>query len=267
MRIKYNALIFTDQKKEALECAQERYSLWAAGYMRNSGMLNAAFPLIDGLLHNAEYEQAALIAATAHEMVTCDTDNIIPEEKRRTFIAHASRMLAQATYHLAVTGGISPEKKQKTGEETIALARKALEIDTQMHGNESNEVAMDMGILGDILTYFNGVDNDEALRLYEQSIVILSRVQGSLSPNVANSKHSLGVFYHRRANGARDANDLDRCVVNLELALPQYREAARIYTAINYADNAENDTKLAARMVEELRQIRIHIVNRAFSRG
>ena len=65
MRIKHNALNLTNQKKESLECAQERYSLWAAGYMRNLGMLNSAFALIESLLHNAEYEQAALIAATA----------------------------------------------------------------------------------------------------------------------------------------------------------------------------------------------------------
>ena len=267
MTFKYNALNLMNRQKEALECAQERYSLWAAGYMRNSGMLYAAFALIDSLLNNHEYEQAALIAATAHEMVTCDTDNIIPEENRRTFIALATRYLAQATYHLAQTGGIAPEKKQKTGEETIALARKALEIDTQMHGDESLDVAMDIVILADAVKYFNGVDNDEALRLYEQAIAIHSREEGRLSQNVANSKHSLGVLYHRRANGARKANDLDRCKANLELALPHYREAARIFTVINNADNADSNTKLVARMEEELRQIRIHIVNRAFSRG
>ena len=61
MRLKFNALNFMGHNKEALECAKERYSLWAAGNMRNHGMIYAAFALIESLIHNKECEQALLI--------------------------------------------------------------------------------------------------------------------------------------------------------------------------------------------------------------
>ena len=263
LTFKFNALNFTNQEKQALECAQERYSLWAAGYMRHPGMLEAAFPLIEGLLHNHEYEQAALIANTAHEMIINDTDNIIPEEHRPCFLADGAQYLARATHKLANSGGIPPEAKQKSGEEAIALARKALEIHTQLYGAESEQVSMDIGILADVLQYFNGVDDDEILRLYERAIAIYRRVQGSLSPNVAVGENKLASIYRNRADtameGAEDANDLDRCMANLELSLTHYREAARIFTAINHVDSVDGATQRVAEVEGNLQQIRMQI--------
>ena len=257
MRMKYNALSFMGREEEALECAKERYSLWAAGYMRHHGMLNAAFPLIEGLISNEEYEQAHLIASTAYEMIINDTDNIIPEDHRQEYIADGSRMLAEATHGLAESGGIPPEEKQRMGKEAIALARKALEIYTQLHGSESGKVAINMGTLASALTFFNDDDNDEILRLYEQAIAIYGRVQGGLSPNVAVSENNLATAYVQRADRARNANDLDRCVANLELALTHYRESDRIYRAINHVDAVDDLAQAVAAIEERIIQVRM----------
>jgi hypothetical protein len=69
LRCKFNALNFMDQRKEAHDCALERYSLWAAGYMRHHGMLEAAFPLIQSLLRIKDYDQAVLIASTLYGII------------------------------------------------------------------------------------------------------------------------------------------------------------------------------------------------------
>jgi hypothetical protein len=267
MRIKYNALNFMGQKKEGLECAKVRYSLWAAGYMRHHGMYRAAFPLIEGLIRNEEFEQAVLIAGTAHEMIINDIDNVIPDNRRQEFIANGSRLLALATFRLAESGGIPTEKKQKAGEEAIVLARKALEIRTPLHGAESDEVAVAMGTLASILTYFNGVDDDEIPRLQERAITIYSRVQGSSSPNVAASKRNLGITFEQRADQARNANDLDRYVANLELALPHYREAERIYRIINHMDAASRAAQDVCDIEETLRAGAMEIARAATTRG
>ena len=257
MTFKGNALKFMGRDKEVLECAQERYSLWVAGYMRHYGMLNAAFFLIEALLSNEEHEQAHLIANTAYEMIINDTENIIPEDRRQYFIAQGSRMLGRATFQLANSGGIPSGEKQKAGEEAIALARKALEIDTLLYGTESDEVAGDLITLARILAFFNDVDDDEILRLYDQAIAIYGRVQGSLSLNVAISENNLASAYGQRADRAWDANDLDRCVANLELALTHFREAARIYRAINHVDATDRSSQRATRVEENLIQVRM----------
>ena len=255
MSFKYNALNFMDQNKEALECAKERYSLWAAGNMRHHRMLVAAFPLIDSLLNNEEYEQAELIARTAYEMITNDVDNIIPEDQRQQLLADGAHRLARATNRLARSRGIAPEDKQKAWEKAIALARKALEIDTQLHGTESIQAANGMITLANALDDFNDVDDDEVLRLYEHAKAIFSRVQGNLSPNVAVSDQNLASEYETRADRARDANDLDRCVTNLELALTHSREAERIYRTINFVDAAA----IAAECVAEIEELLIEV--------
>ena len=132
------------------------------------------------------------------------------------------------------------------------LARRALDIYTQLHGAESEKFASATGILADILDYFNDVDDDEVLRLHEQAKAIYARVYGRLSLNVAACENNLSVAYGRRANRALTTHDLNRSVANEELALSHYRESARIYRAINHMDDAERCTV----MVEEgLRRI------------
>ena len=254
MGYKYDALKFLDRKNEALECAKERYSLWAAGHMRNPGMLKAAFILIESLLQNNDFEQASLISSTAYEMIINDTDNVIPEDKRQRYLADGAYYLARATFRLAESGGIATEKKQRAGEETIALIRKALEIHTQLHEPESVSVAMDMSTLATVLQYFNGVDDDEVLRLHEQAIAIYSRVQGSLSSNVAITEMNLGAAYSMRAAKARAANNLVRWVADMKQAKDHSREAVRIFRAINHVDRANEAAQLVAKAEEELRQ-------------
>ena len=254
---KFHALQFLGRQKEALECAKEKYTLWAMNHMRNPRMFGAAFGLIQSCLHNKAFDDAALYAHTAHEMIANDADGIIPSDQRESLLAEGSYWLSQATRSLAAAGGIPLEEKQKAGEEAIALARKALEIHTQLHGTENIDVAHDMRELASVLDYFNNVDDDEVLRLYEQANSITSRVEGSSSVNVAVGVQNLGNAYLKRAKRAQNTNDLDRCMANMELALPHYREAARIYRVVNHVDAVDRSLRRVAETEANIRQLRI----------
>ena len=255
---KFKALNFMGRHKEALECATERYNLWATTNMRNPGMIMAAFGLIESLINNDKFAQAHLIAGTAFEMTTHPTTNDIPEHLQQPLLARAAQTFSYATFQLAQDGGIPPGEKQKAGEEAIALARKALEIHTQLHGIESEDVVSSMSILADVLGHFyDNDDDDEAIRLYEQVIAIRSRLQGILSLNVAVNKRNLGIAYVRRSNRAHDANDLARQLASLELALSHYREAARIYRAVNHVEEADIVTLYATEIEKEIRRVAV----------
>ena len=254
---KYNALNFMDRNREAKECAEERYTLWAMNQMRNPGSIHAAFALIQSCLHNQEYEDAEHYARHAMFMINDMADNFIPANLRSEFLAEGSYYLAQAIRGLAEAGGIPPEEKQKAGKEAIELARQALKLHTQLRGTENQNVAGDMRALADLLDYFNNVDDDEILRLYEHAIAIHSRVEGSSTFNVAAGENNLGNAYNHRSKRARDANDLDRCMANFELALPHLREAARIFRVINHMDRADKALRSVAQIEESIRQVGI----------
>ena len=251
---KFDALQRLNRHSEALECAKERYTLWAMNHMRNPGSMKVALHLIQSCLHNKEYEDAEHYARHAYFMIAEMTDNF---DQRPRFLADGSYYLSRAIHALAQDGGIPPEGKQKAGEEAIALARKALEIHTQLSGTENSTVSNVMGVLAEVLDYFNDVDDDETLRLREQAIVIHCRVQGSSSPNVAVSEFNLGNAYCKRSDRAADANDLDRQLANLELALPHFREAVKIYRAINYVDKADDALRQIAIVEGNIRRIGI----------
>ena len=253
LSMKSDALQFMARYREAMECIKECYTLWAMNQMRNPGSIKAALALIQSCLHNEEYEDAEHYARHAMFMINDMTDNFIPSHQRPHFLADASYYLAMAIHHLARTGGIPPGEKQKAGEEAIASARQALEIHTQLHGTESSDVAHDMDVLADVLDYFNDVDDGEILRLYEQSIAITARVEGSSSINVAAGEGNLGNAYDNRAKRAQDANDVDRCMANLELALPHVREAVRIFRANNHLDKADEALCFVAIIEEKIR--------------
>ena len=263
---KCTALGFLGRYKEQLECAKEWYCLWNTK-PTDVGAIDAAFFLIQSCLNNNEYADAVLYASTLYEIINHKHDNKIPDDQRQRYIADGAYSLAQATLRLAKDGGIPPEEKQKAGQEAIALARRALEIHTQLYGTESGKAATDMGVLAEALDYFNGVDDDEVLRLFEQSIAIYARVYGSSSVNVATSAFNFGNAYLRRAERAHGANDLDGCVANLELALPRYREAARIYRAINRIDDADDAAREVDKVEEHLRQVTIARTAAAVTRG
>ena len=258
---KFNALTFTNRHREAMECAEERYTLWAMNHLRNPGSMLAALELIQSCIHNKEYEDAERYARHAMFMINDMTDSFIPSDQQPRFLADVSFWLAMAILHLAEAGGIPPAEKQKAGEEAITLARQALELHSQLFGAESAQVASDMGILANVLDQFNNVDDDdddddEIFRLYERSNAIFSIVEGSSSPNVAVGRGQLGIAHVNRARRARAVNDMDRCLTNYTLALTHLNEAARICRANHHVDKADTALGNVAQVEEEIRQIR-----------
>ena len=254
LSFKYTALLFMARHKEALECAKEWYCLWPTKHTHPPA-IRASFTLIQSCGFNKEFFDAALYARTLWETITLSRDSHIPDHQREEFTARGAMELARALWQLAEHGGMPAEEQKEVGIEAIMLARRALEIYTQLHGAESKQVADGMGLLANVLDYFNNVDDDEFLRLHEQSKVILARVYGSSSTNVASGDFNLAAAYHNRAVRAHAAHDLDRCVANMELALPRYREAARIFRAINHVENADKAAQEVVTIEEELRQV------------
>ena len=248
------ALCFLGQYREQLECAKEWYCLWNTK-PTDVGAIDAAFALIGSSIQNKEYADAHLYASTLWEIINHKHDNKIPENQRPRYIAKGAFNLAQATVHLAQEGGIPPEELQKAGQEAIALARRALEIHTQMYGTEHNEVARDMRVLAESLFLFNDDDDEEVFRLLERAKDIFARVCSSSSVNVAATESNLGAMYLTKATRARAANDFDRYVANLELALPHLRESARIYRVVNRADMVESTTKAIANVEGNLQRV------------
>ena len=256
---KFNALNFMGRNREAMECAKERYCLYLTSHTHPPA-IRASFQLIESCIHNKEFEDAALYARTTWETITLSRDSHIPDDKLQYFTARGAYYLASAMLCLAEHGEIPPEANQTAGQEAIALARRALEIYTELHGLEHSDVANSMSLLADALDYFNNVDDVEVIRLHEQSNAIIARVEGSLSLNIAVGKNNLATAYRKRATRACDANDLDREIVNLELALTHRREAARIFSAINFA---EHSNKTTLHMVKTEEKLQLCIAARA----
>ena len=254
LRMKCHALGFLGRYREQVECAKEWYCLWNTK-PTDMGAIDAAIALIGSCANNKEYADAVLYASTLYEIINHKHDNKIPEDQRQQYIANGAYLLASATLGLARVGGIPPEEKQKAGQEAIALARRALEIHTQLYGTDNSVVANDMGTLAETLGYFNENEDEESIRLTEQSIATMSRVFGSSSVAVATGEFNLAIKYHGRANKAQAAGDLDRYVTNLELALLHYREAARIYRSIDHVDQANKAAQTIIDIEQKLRQV------------
>ena len=253
LTLKFDAFSRMGRNREALECAQERYCLYQTKHTHPPA-INASFALIESCIHNNEFVDAVLYARSTWETITLSRDSRIPDDELQWFTAQGAYFLAQAIFKLAMSGDIPPEANQTAGQEAIGLARRALEIHTQLHGLENEDVANDLSLLADTLDYFNNVDDIEVLRLYEQAIAIHSRVEGMLSVNVATCENNLAEAFRERATRARAANDLHREQVNLELSLPHYREAVRIHRANNHLENADDSAQAVVEVEEELRQ-------------
>ena len=215
--------------------------------------------MIESCIHNKEYEDAEHYARHAMFMINDMNDNFIPAAERSEFVADASYYLALVIFDLAKAGGIPPEGKQKAGEEAIELARQAVRLHTQVHGIENVHVAHAMGVLADALGYFNDIDDDEIPRLFEQSIAIYRRMEGSVSHNVATIESKMAVAYDSRATRAYATNDLEQCLSYSELALFHYLEAVRIFRAINRVDCADGLLCQVSRNEENIQAIRIAI--------
>ena len=253
LSLKYDALLFMIRYRECLECAKEWYSLWPRKYPHSPAII-ATFSLVESCTLNNEFIDAAFYARILWETIILCRYSDIPHDERELFTARGAMALAQALWKLAENGDMPAEEQQEAGAEAIMLARRALEINTQLYGGESDEVACDMGTLAGILNHFNDIDDDEVPRLYEQSKAIRARVHGSMSSNVAACEKNLGNAYYNRANRAQAVHELDREVANLELALPRCREAARIYRALNHVDHAESNVRNAIIIEEKLRK-------------
>ena len=254
LELKYNALQYMARNKEALECAKEWYCLYPTKHTHPPAII-ASFAVIESCMFNKEYFDAALYARTLWETITLSQDSHIPDHQQQPFTARGAHDLAQALLMLAGSGSMPAEEKQETGVEAIMLARKAVEIHTQLYGTESNQVANGLGLLADTLDFFNNVDDDEVPRLNEQAKAIYARVHGSLSPEVASREYNLGIVYNNRAMRAQAANDLDGCEANLELELSHLRESARIFRAINHVDQANKAARQVAMIQASLRQV------------
>ena len=260
---KFNALQQLNRHREALKCIKENYTLWAMNHLRNPGSMHAALGLIESCLHNGEFEDAENYARHAYFMIAEMTDNFIPSDEQPWFLAEVSYYLSRAIVALEQAGGIPPEGKQKAGEEAIKFARQALKLFTQLHGIESAKVAMAKGAIAEALDHFNDVDDDEVPRLYERANSVFLRVEGCSSYNVATNDYHLGNTYLKRAKRSQDANDADRCFVNLELALRRFREALRIFQTINHVDAANDTLRQITNTEEKIRQVGIARVTAA----
>ena len=263
---KFNALNFMGRHREALECAKELYCLYLTSHTHPPA-IRASFALIQSCIHNEEFEDAALCARTTWETITLSRDSHIPDNQRQYFTAQGAYYLSSAMLRLAEHGDIPPEANQTAGREAIGLARRALEIRTQMHGLEHSNVALAMTLLADALDYFNNVDDVEVLRLYEQSITITARVEGSLSVNVALGEENFAITYRQRAQRARAVHDHDRELDNLQKAMIHYQEAARISRAINLVEKADAADRRTAQVEEEVRQCTIARAAAAATQG
>ena len=251
---KCDALGFMGRHREQLVYAKEWYCLWNTK-PTDMGAIRAALALIRSCLHNNEFVDAHLYASTLWEIINHKHDNKIPDNKRQRCIAEGAYALAQATLQLAKNGGIPAKEKQKAGQEAIALACKALEIHTQVYGNDNRKIGNDIALLADALDFFNNNNDEEVLRLYEQAKTIHTREFGSSSVNVAMCEGNLGNAYYKRAENARDANNLDRTLANLELTLSHYREENRIYRAIGRMEMADKAAQNIVAVGEALRMV------------
>ena len=258
---KCDVLKFLGRYPESLQCAKDMYNMWAmARGPAHPSTIDAAFYLIDGLLHNKEYEDGYHFAHTLWEIIHTNNhvDNDIPSDKRQEYVAKAAELLARTTNLLARSGGIPPEEKQEAGEMAIARARQALEIYTQLHGAESESVAVSMGGLANVLSSFgSSCYDDEVVRLFEQAIAIHGQVYGRMSLNVGIIERNLGHVYCDRAEKAHAAYDWGREQANLELALPHFREAARIYRAVGHVDKADSTARCVSSLEKRLHQLSI----------
>ena len=254
LRVKWNALLNTGRHREALECAKEWYLLWPTKHTHPPA-IKASFCLIESCILNKEYFDALLYARTLWETITLSRDSHIPDHLREEFTARGAMELARSLWQVAEHGDMPAEEQQVAGVEAIMLARRALEIRTRLYGADSEYIASSMGALASVLGFFNDVDDDEVPRLLEQAKAIYIRAHGSSSPNVSSCEKNLGNMYHRRAERAEAAHDLNRCVANLQLALSHFRESVRIYRAANRVDQGNQVARDIVKVEEWLRSV------------
>ena len=239
--------------KEALESAKERYCLYLTKHTHPPAII-ASFALIESCIHNKEFFDAVLYARTTWETITGRGESHIPDNMREAFTARGAKELARALLNFAQQGNLPMEEKKETGKEAIMLARRALEIDTQVNGAESLQEGSDMAALAQVLSFFSEMDgDDETVRLYDQSTAIYALVEGNLSKNVAVNEYNVGLFYYNRSKREITVDTMDQCVADLELSLSRFHEAARIYRVIDHVDDVNGAMQFVKHAEELLR--------------
>ena len=252
----FDAHTFMGQHKNSMECCKERYTLWTVNHIQHSSTIRCTLGLVQSCLLNKQFEDAERYGRHAILMINDRMDRLTLIEQQE-FLADGSFWLARAILDLTKAGRVSSQEKQKVGVEAIAFARKAFDLHPKLLAVPLIQVSYDMTLLADVLRCFDDGDDHEILRLQEQAVVIATRAEGSSSPNVASTKNYLGSSYQKRAMRAENANDLDRCMTNLELALFQHRDAARIFRAINRPSATHDSLREVARVEEDIRRIGI----------
>ena len=244
-----------NRRREAHKCIEEAYTLWAMNHVRHPGTIYAATGLMKSCMSNKEYEDAERYGRHAYFLIT----EIVPSEQQPKLLAEVSCWLARAIVQSSKAVGIPPEDKQQAGEEVIMHARQALKLHTRLSGKHSSEVGGSMLVLADALDYFHDFNDNEVLRLLEQSMSIYRRAEGRSSPEVATCETNLGNAYNNRADRAYNANDgwlwLNQCMSNLEIALDHYREAARIYKANNHTGSHNEVLRNVDQVQNRIREI------------
>jgi len=210
--------------------------------------VDAAFQLIQSLMHCKDYAQAEKVAFNLWDILSTHNCVDIPADRYQEYLARGAMEYARAILAFAEVDGSPPSEKQQAGEEAIVLARRSLAIRMEQDANGTAEMAASMLTLTQVLQYFNDV-NDEVLRLYQQSIAIHTRVEGRSSYNVAVGEFNLGNAYYLLATKEIPAlftiNDQETRLVNWDLALSRYRDAARTFTAIGHGQMAAKSHKKA----------------------
>ena len=138
---------------------------------------------IQSLIHSQKYADAEKCAYNLWEILNTNNhvDNELPSGERESYIARGAQYYAQAIFRLGDSGVIPPGEKEKAGEDAIMLARKAMELNTQLYGANDNKVAFSMQVLAQVLGCFVSPNVEEITRLYEQAIAIFSRTEGPSS--------------------------------------------------------------------------------------
>ena len=261
LKCKCDALKSLGRNTEFLQCAEDNNKLWAmARGPVHPSTIEASHYFLEALMHNKEYHDAEVFARTLWEIIHSidieHVDNILLLDKRQTYLAMSSNMLALAIFKLAESGGIPAEEKQKAGEEAIARARECLEVTVQAVGPQNASVAASMAVLADVLAYFLDTNEEtESLRLYEQAIAIYTRCDGATSIKVGSCKNTLATMYVKRAVRAHIAKVKGQYGAHLELAVPIFREAGWIFRALNLPDRADAAFGDAYVMEDQLRQV------------
>ena len=112
----------------------------------SSDTVDAAFQLIQSLMHCKDYAQAEKCAYNLWDILNTNNhvDNNIPADKYQEYLARGAMEYARAILAFAEVDGYPPSEKQKAGEDAIVLSRRSLAIRVEQDANGTVEMAASM---------------------------------------------------------------------------------------------------------------------------